>query len=234
MDELDAVFRPQERRLYTLEFALPRRQAAKRRYELDVRILLPMVEGSLYLPRGECSIEGRITQFAPLTDSLESGESAGEEFVFRVNDASAEVRVPLHFSVNGFSDAVTWVREALTDYASDDLGRHLVRLVRQAGARLGEVIRLCEQLASSEDPADALAHAELLWARARLMMLLNKDEAAVEYVVQGCHRAESSGLPLGPRMVRAGQGLCLLLEGAREEDAARRVQSLLPHGRDRA
>ncbi|MEU6370435.1 hypothetical protein ABZ876_33125 [Streptomyces sp. NPDC046931] len=234
MDELDAVFRAQDRRPYTLEFALPRRGAAKRRYELDVRVLLPMVEGSLYLPRGERSIEGRVIQFASPADALGSGDSVSEEFVFRVNDASAEVRVPLRFSVNGLSDAVTWFREAFTVYESDDLGRHLVRLVRHAGARLGEVIHLCHQLASSEDPADALSHAELLWARARLLMLSDQDPAAAQYAVQGCHRAQGSGLPLGSRMVRAGQELSVLLEGAREVQAAQRVRNLLSSGRDRS
>ena len=237
MDELDAVFRPQERRSYTLEFALLRWQPVPRHYDLDVGILFPMVEGSLYRSGDErpIKVKGRVIQFASTTHALGSTESVLGEFVFRLGDASAEVRVALDSSfLKGLRDAATWGLEVFTSYESPDLRRHLVRLVRQAGARLGEVIRLCEQMASSEDPADALAHAELLWARARLMMLLNQDEAAAEYVVQGCHRAESSGLPLGPRMVRAGQGLCLLLEGAREEDAAGRVQSLLPHGRDRA
>ncbi|MFF7188180.1 hypothetical protein ACFZAR_23690 [Streptomyces sp. NPDC008222] len=231
MDALDAVFRAQDRRFYTLEFAFPRWQAAKRQYELDVEILLPMVEGSLYRSGDgrPINVKGRVIQFTPSTNTLGNGESVLGEFVFRLSDDYGEVRVPLPSSfVKGLGDAVTWFREALTPYESEDLSRHLVRLVRDAGARFEEVIGMCRQLATSENPADALEHAELLWARARLLMVLNQDRAAAEYVVRGCRRAEFSGLPLGSRMVRAGRGLALLLERAQEEEAAQQVKRILP------
>lgn len=220
---------PQDR--YTLEFALPGRHSTpKRRYHLDVEILLPLVKGVVHLNRGRgvLGVEGRVSLLEHhKTPHRSEGWNKGE-YLFRIQGSSEEVRVEFGLSfLNGLGDVITFVREGVSSHESDDLCRNLARLLQRAGEQLEQASSLCEQLAEAEAPADRLAYAEALWAYARLLLVVGRDGAGAERAAQGSEQAARSGLPLSVRMSQSGKVLASALRWSRQTEAAEQVRRSL-------
>ncbi|MBT3151259.1 hypothetical protein HTV45_10250 [Streptomyces sp. CHD11] len=214
---------------YTLEYALPeRRNAAKRPYRFDVEILLPLVEGTMCLEWGPRSVEGRVVLLErPRKTQRDEGRRTGE-FVFTVQ-GSSEVSLDIEVSfTNGWGDVMTSVLEFVSPHESDDLRRHLARLLVRADEQVESAGALCDRLAEAEEPAGLLAHSEALWAHARLLLLIGRDEAAAGRAAEGAAQAARSGLPAGERMARSGEVLASALRWSGRTDAAERVGRILP------
>lgn len=214
---------------YTLEFSLPGRPlAAKRRYELDVEIPLPLVKGIVHLDRGVRSVEGRVVLLERHKKPHQGEGWHKGEYVFTVQGSPEEVRVEFDLSfTKGLGEVITSVLEAVSSHESDDLCRRLARLLLRAGEQVELASNLCDQLAEAEDPADRLAYAEALWAHARLLLLIGHDGAGAERAAEGSMHAARSGLPTSLRMSQSGKVLASALRWFRQMEAAEQVRRSL-------
>ncbi|MCZ7460431.1 hypothetical protein [Streptomyces sp. WMMC940] len=218
---------PEDR--YTLEFSLPGRSlAAKRRYQLDAAIFLPLVKGIVHLERGARFVEGRVVLLERHRKPHQGEGWHKGEYVFTVQGSPEEIRVEFDLSfTKGLGEVITSFLEAVSPHESDDLCRRLARLLLRVDERVERADSLCDRLAEAEDPAGRLAHAEALWVHARLLLLIGQDAAGAERAAEGSSQVALSGLPTSPRMSQSGEVLASALRWFRRREAAERVRRCL-------
>ncbi|MFD3524957.1 hypothetical protein [Streptomyces sp. NPDC058653] len=211
--------------LYRMEFSLPGRSlTAKRRYEVDVRVLAPVVTGEVLLKSGWVPLRGYIVQRERRRNPYADHDWVKGRFVFTVGSSRQEVRIEFDSSFNGSpQNVLTSFAEAVSPYRSDDLPRHLARVVQDAGRGLDHVREVCAELAGHDDPESRLAYAEALLAQARLLLLLDQGAAAARVGEEGAGAARESGLPPGARMATSGRDLAWALDLRGRAAAAARV-----------
>ncbi|WP_411138703.1 hypothetical protein [Streptomyces sp. C10] len=125
------------------------------------------------------------------------------------------------------SKAAVSLKEGFSGRRSDDLLRHLARIVVGAEEDLAVTRRICAGLAGRDGPEDLLRHAGELWNQARLLLLLGDVREAAFCAVEGADRVRCSGIEPDSDMAESGSALTFVLTAHRHAEAAGRVRDAI-------
>lgn len=217
-----------ERGEFTLDIPVGHLGKSKE-HRCDLLVVPPMVTGTLTRPKtGETmSVEGVFAQRERRTYSYLPPVVKGE-LILILEKSGKEISIGFDTDHWGsLTRTAESLKEGLSNWRSNDLLRHLARVVVGAEEDLTETRRICAGLAGRDGPEDLLRHAAELWNQARLLLLLDDAREAASCAVEGADRVRCSGLEPDSDMAESGSALTFVLTAHRHAEAAGRVRDAI-------